>query len=65
MNALYSLLQRRSSIGLIDSKEQNRRCGELLDQLDPSIDPKAEVNSLRVGQQQIVEVAKALSCRLA
>jgi ribose transport system ATP-binding protein len=52
-----------SATGLIDSKQQNRRCAELLDRLDPTIDPKAEVNSLRVGQQQIVEVAKALSSR--
>ena len=53
----------RSTTGLINSKEQNRRCAELLDQLDPTIDPRAEANSLRVGQQQIVEVAKALNCR--
>jgi len=53
----------RSATGLIDSKEQNRRCTALLAQLDPTIDPRAEVNSLRVGQQQIVEVAKALNCR--
>jgi ribose transport system ATP-binding protein len=53
----------RSATGLINSREQNRRCGELLAQLDPTIDPRAEVNSLRVGQQQIVEVAKALNCR--
>ena len=47
--------------GLIDSKWQNHRCKELLSQLDPSIDPRARLNSLRVGQQQIVEIAKALS----
>ena len=52
-----------SPTGLINTKEQNRRCAELLDQLDPTIDPRAEVNSLRVGQQQIVEIAKALNCR--
>lgn len=53
----------RSVTGLINSKEQNRRCTELLAQLDPTIDPRAEVNNLRVGQQQIVEVAKALNSR--
>lgn len=53
----------QSATGLIDSKEQNRRCTALLAQLDPTIDPRVEVNSLRVGQQQIVEVAKALNCR--
>lgn len=53
----------RSRAGWINSREQNRRCAELLDQLDPTIDPRAEVNGLRVGQQQIVEVAKALNSR--
>lgn len=31
----------RSAAGLINSKEQNRRCAELLDQLDPTIVPKS------------------------
>ena len=53
----------RSPTGLINSKEQVLRCAELLEQLDPTIDPRANVNSLRVGQQQVVEVAKALNCR--
>lgn len=47
--------------GLIDSKSQNQQCQELLAPLDPSIDPQAPVNTLRVGQQQIVEIAKALN----
>ena len=34
----------QSATGLIDSKKQNRRCTALLAQLDPTIDPKAEVN---------------------
>lgn len=53
--------EKLSAIGLVDSKAQNRRCNELLEQLDPSIDPRARLNSLRVGQQQIVEIAKALN----
>lgn len=47
--------------GLIRSKAQNERCRELLQPLDASIDPRATLNSLRVGQQQIVEIAKALN----
>ena len=47
--------------GLINAKSQNQRCRELLASLDPSIDPRAKLNTLRVGQQQIVEIAKALN----
>lgn len=50
-----------NTIGLVDANAQNRRCQELLAQLDPSIDPQAQVNTLRVGQQQIVEIAKSLN----
>ncbi|MCC7336505.1 MAG: sugar ABC transporter ATP-binding protein [Pirellulaceae bacterium] len=46
---------------LIDSAAQNQRCKELLAPLDPSIDPRARLNTLRVGQQQIVEIAKSLN----
>ncbi len=47
--------------GLIHAKLQNQRCRELLASLDPTIDPRAKLSSLRVGQQQIVEIAKALN----
>ncbi len=47
--------------GLIDAASQNQRCKELLEPLDASIDPRARVNTLRVGQQQIVEIAKSLN----
>lgn len=47
--------------GLIDAKSQDLRCKELLEPLDSSIDSRAQVNTLRVGQQQIVEIAKALN----
>lgn len=49
------------STGLIDSRSHYTRCKELLAQLDPSIDPRARLNTLRVGQQQLVEIAKALN----
>jgi len=48
-------------IGLIDSVAQHRKATELLRPLDATIDPRAEVGLLRVGQQQIVEIAKALN----
>ncbi len=45
----------------IDHKGQIRRAAELLKRLEQDIDPKAMVGGLRIGQQQIVEIAKALS----
>lgn len=47
--------------GLLKQKEMNERAAELLAQLDTSISPDAPVSSLRVGDQQLVEIAKALS----
>ncbi len=51
-----------SKFGLIRGRDQQRRCRDLLADLDPSIDPRAPVHRLRVGQQQLVEIAKALNC---
>jgi len=52
-----------SSVGLIRSREQNEQCRKLLASLDDTIDPSAEVHSLRVGQQQVVEIAKAINSK--
>ena len=53
---------RESTKGLfLDTAEQNRRTQELLDSLHLTIDPKAEVRTLSVAKQQMVEIAKALS----
>jgi len=45
----------------IDWKELHRRAGELLARLDADFDPRAAMGTLSVAQQQIVEIAKALS----
>ena len=45
----------------IDHRGQNRRAAELLRRLEHDIDPRAEVGDLGIGQQQIVEIAKALA----
>ena len=50
-----------SRFGLIRSQEQNRHCRKLLADLDETIDPQTEVQRLRVGQQQVVEIAKAIN----
>jgi rhamnose transport system ATP-binding protein len=48
-------------IGRIDWKTMNSEAGKLLEQLDAKFDTRAEMGSLSVAQQQIVEIAKALS----
>ena len=53
---------RESTKGLfLDKAEQNRKTQQLLDSLHLTIDPKAEVRTLSVAKQQMVEIAKALS----
>ncbi len=45
----------------IDWRDLHRRAGELLQRLDADFDPRAAMGTLSVAQQQIVEIAKALS----
>ena len=45
----------------IDWKTMNSEARKLLEQLDAKFDSRAEMGSLSVAQQQIVEIAKALS----
>lgn len=47
--------------GLINDKENIRKAEELFNQLGVSIDPNIKVGALTVGQQQMVEIAKAVS----
>ncbi len=46
--------------GMIDRRTQVRRASEILDTLQPGIDPNDIMLNLRVGQQQIVEIAKTM-----
>jgi erythritol transport system ATP-binding protein len=55
------LARELSSSGLIDQKQEKQRASELIRRLEQSIDPNVLVGDLRVGQQQIVEIAKALA----
>ncbi|MGE3637680.1 MAG: sugar ABC transporter ATP-binding protein, partial [Pirellulales bacterium] len=48
-------------LGLVDFRRMCRDAGELLAALELDVDPRAPVARLRVGAQQIVEIAKALS----
>jgi len=47
--------------GVIDSREQVRQTAALLERLDQPIDPNATAGGLRLGEQQIVEIVKAIA----
>lgn len=49
-------------LGFIDKKALNNQAKVILDKLNLDITPSTPLNQLRVGQQQIVEIAKALAC---
>ena len=46
---------------LLDDRTLNRKAAELFEQLHIRLDPRARVSKLAVAQQQMVEIAKALS----
>lgn len=48
-------------LGFVDRKAMNRLAAKLLARLELKVDPRALISSLRVGAQQVVEIAKALS----
>ena len=47
--------------GIVDWRAVRRRAVGILEELDVAIDPGAAVGSLRVGERQLVEIARALS----
>jgi ribose transport system ATP-binding protein len=53
----------RNRFGLRDERAMIARANELLRELECSIDARSLAGSLRVGDQQLVEIAKALSIR--
>lgn len=52
--------------GRIDWDVEYKKTKELLDELNLNINPKTRVGNLGIGQQQLIEIAKALSknCRI-
>ncbi|MGD9200057.1 MAG: sugar ABC transporter ATP-binding protein [Chitinispirillia bacterium] len=46
---------------VIEHKKQEERAAELLKKLEHPLDPKTMVSELKIGEQQIVEIAKSLS----
>ncbi|NCL79716.1 sugar ABC transporter ATP-binding protein [Citrobacter braakii] len=51
----------QKGVAPINEAEQEKRTAELLTRLDQPISPRDLVGNLKVGQQQLVEIAKALA----
>ena len=47
--------------GVVDWRTVNARARKILKELDVDIDPSRRVSTLRVGERQIIEIARALS----
>ena len=47
--------------GVVDWRAVNARGTPILDELEVDIDPSRTVSTLRVGERQIIEIARALS----
>jgi len=47
--------------GVVDWRTVNRRARSILEELGVDIDPARRVSTLRVGERQIIEIARALS----
>lgn len=50
----------RTSLGLLDTKAMDRQTHAMLQRLKLDISPRTPVRRLKVGEQQLVEIAKAL-----
>jgi ribose transport system ATP-binding protein len=53
--------EKRTRLGLLDDRGMERAAADLLTQLECHVSPRQPVRELRVGDQQLVEIAKALS----
>jgi len=53
--------EKRTRLGFLDDRAMEWAAGQLLTELECNVDPHQLVRELRVGDQQLVEIAKALS----
>lgn len=60
MENLFLGQERTNRIGLLDDAAMAKKTRELLHTLQLDVDPRTPVDHLRVGQQQLVEIARAL-----
>lgn len=51
----------RNALGLLDRRKMRERTRELLNRLSVEIDPTVPVGRLSIAQQQMIEIAKAIS----
>jgi erythritol transport system ATP-binding protein len=51
----------RTRFGIVDRRTEEQQSAAVLARLEQRIDPRAEVGQLPLGQQQIVEIAKAIA----
>jgi erythritol transport system ATP-binding protein len=58
---IFAAREQVSSLGVIQHGKQEALATQLLKRTQQPINPKALVGDLRIGQQQIVEIAKALA----
>jgi ribose transport system ATP-binding protein len=58
---IYLGRELRNRWGLLDQRAMDRAAAELLDQLECRVDPRQPVRMLRIGDQQLIEIAKALA----
>ena len=56
-------IERRTRLGGLDSRGMERECRQLLQRFNLDVPPNRPVKWLRVGEQQLVEVAKALALK--
>jgi ribose transport system ATP-binding protein len=49
-----------NELGWLDQKKMNEQSKQLLSRLNLDVDPRTAIAELKVGQQQLVEIAKAL-----
>lgn len=54
------MAREQTKFGRIKNEEHKRRTKEVLNKLEQAIDPDTIVGELRVGQQQIIEIAKTM-----
>src|SRR5262245_8909372 len=53
--------ERRNALGLVDRRRTRKEASELMRKLGVSLDPRATVASLSVADQQMVEIARAMT----
>ena len=51
----------RRSWGVLNQRDMDRQAAQWLEQLQSPLSPTAQVSTLRVGDQQLIEIAKALA----